>query len=127
MIHIPVNHRTISASDEFIKFQSSLFMIAVYAKAANQMELFNQVKQAHDNMARQFNTQCKPKKGFWQEFKDNFSLNMDTESFISERYLEDKEPEFSAYYQYAKSLSPRDLQAALNRAIEDHNRKYGNK
>lgn len=125
MIHIPVSMRTISASDEFNKFQSSLFMIAVYAKAANQMEIYNQAKQAHDNMARQFNTQCKPKKSFWQEFKDNFSLNMDTESFISEKYLEEKEPEFSAFYQYAKSLSPRDLQATLNGAIADHNRKYG--
>ena len=125
MIHIPVNHRTISASDEFNKFQSSLFMIAVYAKAANQMELFNQVKQAHDNMARQFNTQCKPKKSFWQEFKDNFSLNMDTESFVAEKYLEDKEPEFSVFYQHAKSLSPKTLQAYLEGAIAEHNRKYG--
>ena len=46
MIHIPVNYRTISASDEFNKFQNSLEIIAAYAKAANQMELFNQVKQA---------------------------------------------------------------------------------
>ena len=66
MIHIPVNYRTISASDEFNKFQNSLEIIAAYAKAANQMELFNQVKQAHDNNAHQFNTQCKPKKSFWQ-------------------------------------------------------------
>ena len=69
MIHIPVNHRTISASDEFNKFQSSLFMIAVYAKAANQMGIYNQAKQAHDNMARQFNTQCKPKKAFGKNLR----------------------------------------------------------
>ena len=117
--------RTISASDEFNKFQSSLFMIAVYAKAANQMELFNQVKQAHDDNARQFNTQCKPKKGFWQEFKDNFFLNMDVESFVEERYLDEKSVEFSAFYQHAKSLSPRDLQAYLEGAIVEHNRKFG--
>lgn len=125
MIHIPVSMRTISASDEFNKFQSILFMIAVYAKAANQMELFNQVKQAHDNNARQFNTQCKPKKGFWQEFKDNLLLNMDVESFVPAKCLDEKEMEFSVLYQYAKSLSLKDLQNTLNGAIADHNRKYG--
>lgn len=125
MIHIPVSMRTISASDEFNKFQSSLFMIAVYAKAANQMELFNQVKQAHDNNARQFNTQCKPKKGFWQEFKDNLLLNMDVESFVPAKCLDEMGMEFSVFYQHAKSLSPRDLEAYLKGAIADHNRKYG--
>ena len=124
MIHIPVNYRTISASDEFNKFQNSLEIIAAYAKAANQMELFNQVKQAHDNNAHQFNTQCKPKKSFWQDFKDNLLLNMDVETFVEAKYLEESGG-FYIYSLRAESLSPRDLQAALNGAIADYNRKYG--
>lgn len=126
MIHIPVNHRTISASNELKKFQDSLFKIALYAKAANQMEIYNQAKQAHDNMARQFNTRYRPaKKGFWQKFKDNILMNMDIEEFVPERYFDEKDIGFSGFYQYAESLPLNELLTALNDAIADHNRRYG--
>jgi hypothetical protein len=65
------------------------------------------------------------KKGFWQEFKDNLLLNMDVESFVPAKCLDEMEMEFSVFYQHAKSLSPRDLEAYLKGAIADHNRKYG--
>ena len=125
MIHIPVRHISIHASEEFNNYLASLKQIAIYAKAANQLDIFNEAKNIHDNMVRQFNEQNRPKKSFWQEFKDNLLFNMDVESFTPENYLDLDDPVNVVIYEYAKSFSPRDIQALLSATIKKHNDKYG--
>ena len=67
-------------SMELRNYLSELASIAALAKAANQTELYNQAKEAHDNLVTQYNTQNRPKKkGFWGQFKDNLLFrDMDT-------------------------------------------------
>ena len=49
-------------SMELRNYLSELASIAALAKAANQTELYNQAKEAHDNLVTQYNTQNRPKK-----------------------------------------------------------------
>jgi hypothetical protein len=112
---------------DFIKFQSSLSVIAAYAKAANLMDLYNQAKEAHDNMTRQYNAQTAPKKkGFWEQFKDNLTFNMDTHVSLPASFLED-DVTFQALYEHAKSLPQNELLKQLREAVTTHNNLYGNK
>ena len=127
MIRIPVHNTISSPSMDFIKFQSSLAVIAAYAKAANLMDLYNHAKEAHDNMARQYNAKTAPKKkGFWEQFKDNLTLNMDTQVALTVSYLED-DPSFTTMYEAIKKLSPYEIQKGLRDAVNTHNSLYGNK
>lgn len=127
MVRIPVRNTIISPSLDFIKFQSSLMVIAAYAKAANQNDLYEQAKEAHDNMARQYNAKTAPKKkGFWEQFKDNLTFNMDTQVALPVSYLED-DPSFTAMYEAIKKLSPYEVQKGLRDAVNTHNSLYGNK
>lgn len=126
MIHIPSNHTSISPSREFIEHQTSLMMIAIYAKLTNNMDIFNQAKEIHDEFARRFNEQNRPKKkGFWEEFKDNFFLNMDTTSFTPAEFLDENSDTFSVWYEMEKSKSQAELQGLLKWALSDYNSKYG--
>ena len=101
-------------------------MIAIYAKLTNNMDIFNQAKEIHDEFARRFNEQNRPKKkGFWQEFKDNLTLNMDTTSFTPAELLDENEPPFSTYYEFVKSKSQAELQASLKWALSNYKNKYG--
>ena len=52
-------------------------------------------------------------------------MNMDIEEFVPERYFDEKDIGFSGFYQYAESLPLNELLTALNDAIADHNRRYG--
>ncbi len=126
MIHVPSNHTSISPSREFIAHQTSLEMIAIYAKLTNNMDIFNQAKEIHDEAARRFNEQNRPKKkGFWEEFKDNFFLNMDTTSFTPAEFLDENSDTFSVWYEMEKSKSQAELQGLLKWALSDYNSKYG--
>ena len=126
MIRIPVHNTITSPSLDFIKYQTTLVFIAAYAKAANQMDLYNQAKEAHDNMASQYNAQTAPKKkGFWEQFKDNLTFNMDTHVALPAGYLED-DVTFQTIYEQAKTLSQSELLKQLGDAIAIYNGLYGN-
>ena len=79
MIKIPVHNTFTTPSQQLTTYLSILEVMAAYAKAAHQTDLFNQLKEQHDKMVTQYNEQNKPKKkGFWEQVKDNLTLNMDT-------------------------------------------------
>lgn len=124
-MRIPVRHTSTMPSMDFMKFQCSIGSIAIYAKVANEVELYYQAKDIHDKMAQQFNTANAPKKkGFWGEFMDNLCLNMDTHSFTPAYNLED-EPFYSVVYEQAQRLSSSELRKKLNDAIVLHNKLFG--
>ena len=79
-MRMPIYHTRTMPSMELRNYLSELASIAALAKAANQTELYNQAKEAHDNLVTQYNTQNRPKKkGFWGQFKDNLLFrDMDT-------------------------------------------------
>ena len=125
MIRIPVRNTIVSPSLDLIKYQSSLMVIAAYAKAANQIELYNQAKEAHDNTVRQYNARTAPKKkSFWEQFKDNLTFNMDTQVAIPQFYLEE-DPSFSAMCEVIRGLSSYQVLEGLRDAVARHNRVYG--
>ena len=120
-IHIPVNNTIISPSREFISHLSNLQMIAALAKTLNLVDLYNQVKDAHDNLVCQYNAQSKPKKkGFWEQFKDNLTMNMDTHTAVSVSYLED-DSFFKQWCEYFKKRPQHELVKLLKESIATSN------
>ncbi len=117
MIRIPVHHTITCPSEEFNNYIVTLSTVAAYAKAAHQMDLYNQIKEIHDNLVRQYNEQNKPKKkGFWEQFKDNLSLNMDTHFALHVSYLEDN-ASFNNLYEYLKNFPQEELLRELRKGI----------
>lgn len=124
MVRIPVHNTITTPSLDFIKYQSSLQVIAAYAKAAHQTELYNQAKEAHDKLVRQYNEQNTPKKkGFWEQFKDNLTFNMDTHVTLYSSYLEE-DPTFKSLYEAALNLPQSKLLNDLKQLLIVHNGLY---
>ena len=94
------SHSFTSPSLQFNKVQTQLAQIAAYAKAANETGIFNQIKEMHDNMSRQFNTGNAPKKKSW--FQSHFGY--DTETLFSAPLLEDN-ISFKTFYEIASKSS----------------------
>ena len=94
------SHSFTSPSLQFNKVQNQLAQIAAYAKAANETGIFNQIKEMHDNMSRQFNTENAPKKKSW--FQSHFGY--DTETLFSAPLLEDN-ISFKTFYEIASKSS----------------------
>ena len=94
------SHSFTSPSLQFNKVQTQLAQIAAYAKAANETGIFNQIKEMHDNMSRQFNTENAPKKKSW--FQSHFGY--DTETLFSAPLLEDN-ISFNTFYEIASKSS----------------------
>ena len=106
-------------SSELLALQRCLAQIAALAKTANQMELFNQAKESHDNLTRQYNAQTAPKKkGFWERLVNNLSMGVDT--VVDVPYLEESYY-FKDYYEEAKALQKDELLKTLYIAIEQYN------
>ena len=122
---VTVRHTSTMPSEMFIRHQTYLAGIAAFAKALNQMELFNQAKEMHNNMARQYNDQSTPKKGFWQQFKDNLSLNMNTHTDTWVSYLED-DWTYKDFCEQAQKMTRFELQKQLSDAINSFNKWFGN-
>jgi LPS O-antigen subunit length determinant protein (WzzB/FepE family) len=121
MIRIPVHNTITTPSQDFIKYQTSLQAIAAYAKAAHQAELYNQAKETHDKLVRQYNEQNAPKKkGFWEQFKDNLTLNMDTHVTFYASYLEE-DIAFKTLYEGALKLPQSKLMNDLRQLLDYHN------
>lgn len=94
------SHSFTSPSLQFNKVQTQLAQIAAYAKAANETGIFNKIKEMHDNMSRQFNTENAPKKKSW--FQSHFGY--DTETLFSAPLLEDN-ISFKTFYEIASKSS----------------------
>jgi hypothetical protein len=116
------SHSFTSPSLQFNKVQTQLAQIAAYAKAAREMDIFNQIKEMHDNMSRQFNTENAPKKKSW--FQSHFGY--DTETLFSAPLLEDN-ISFKTFYEIASKSSASEnrnaLYSLLNSAFGNQSRK----
>ena len=121
MIKVPIHTTFVSPSLDFIKYRSSLMVVAAYAKAANQIELYKQAKETYDKVTRQYNEKTAPKKkGFWEQFKDNLTFNMDSQVALSISYLED-DSDFLEMIEAIKRKSSFEIQKGLREAILVHN------
>ena len=116
------SHSFTSPSLQFNKVQTQLAQIAAYAKAANETGIFNQIKEMHDNMSRQFNTENAPKKKSW--FQSHFGY--DTETLFSAPLLEDN-ISFKTFYEIASKSSVTEnrntLYSLLNSVFGNQSRK----
>ena len=125
-MRMPIYHTTTMPSMKLTSYLSELSVIAAFAKAANQMQLYNQAKEAHDRLVYQYNEQTRPKKkGFWEQFKDNLTFReLDTHVAMSLSYLED-DASFRGISEGLKSWPSYKLVTELNNAVESFNRKHG--
>ena len=116
------SHSFTTPSLQFNKVQTQLAQIAAYAKAANETGIFNQIKEMHDNMSRQFNTGNAPKKKSW--FQSHFGY--DTETLFSAPLLEDN-ISFKTFYEIASKSSFSEnrntLYSLLNSVFGNQSRK----
>ena len=112
-------------SMELTSYLSELSVIAALAKAANQLTLYSQAKDAHDRLVSQYNEQTKPKKkGFWEQFKDNITFrDLDTHVALPLTYLEE-DSAFKIIYEGIKDWPSYKIQSELNKAVADFNRKH---
>ena len=126
MIQMPIYTYTSYPPRELQEYASSLWNIALYAKALNQMDLYNQAKTIHDKLARDYQARTAPKKkGFWEMFKDNITFrDMDHHITISIECIEGDKV-FENYVRAAKDFEPYLLRQKLQEVLELHNRKYG--
>lgn len=122
---MPIYHTRTTPSMELRNYLSELASIAALAKAANQTELYNQAKEAHDNLVTQYNTQNRPKKkGFWGQFKDNLLFrDMDTHIVDLLEPLEG-DPYFQMQVNAYKNFPIQKLNQALNETIQQFNSKH---
>lgn len=107
-----------SPSMDFLRLKGMLVEIAGYAKAANQMDLFNQAKEAHDNLVRQYNAQ-RPKSSSPNRRWTPFSVE-DTTISAPEEYLEE-DSIYQVLYEHAKTLSQYELNERLRKAVDSFN------
>ena len=116
------SHTFTSPSLELNKVQAQLAQIAAYAKAAREIDIFNQIKEMHDNMSRRFNAENAPQKKGW--FQSHFGY--DTETLFSAPLLEDNIT-FKTFYEIASNSSASDnrntLYSLLNSAFGNQSRK----
>ena len=116
------SHSFTTPSLQFNKVQTQLAQIAAYAKAANETGILNQIKEMHDNMSRQFNTENAPKKKSW--FQSHFGY--DTETLFSAPLLEDN-ISFKTFYEIASKSSFSEnrntLYSLLNSVFGNQSRK----
>lgn len=124
-MRMPIYHTRTMPSMELRNYLSELASIAALAKAANQTELYNQAKEAHDNLVTQYNTQNRPKKkGFWEQFKDNLLFrDMDTHIVDLLEPLEG-DPYFQMQVNAYKNFPIQKLNQALNETIQQFNSKH---
>lgn len=124
-MRMPIYHTRTMPSMELRNYLSELASIAALAKAANQTELYNQAKEAHDNLVTQYNTQNRPKKkGFWRQFKDNLLFrDMDTHIVDLLEPLE-ADPYFQMQVNAYKNFPIQKLNQALNETIQQFNSKH---
>lgn len=122
---MPIYHTTTMPSIELTSYLSELSMIAAFAKAANQLTLYNQAKEAHDCLVSQYNEQTKPKKkGFWEQFKDNITFrDLDTHVAIPLTYLEE-DSTFKAILEGVQSWPSDEILRQLNQTVADFNKKH---
>lgn len=121
------SHTFTSPSLQFNNVQTQLAQIAAYAKAAKEINIFNQIKEMHDNMSRRFNSENAPQKKSW--FQSHFGY--DTETLFSAPLLEDN-ISFKTFYEIASKTSVTEnrntLYSLLNSVLGNQRRndKYVN-
>ena len=116
------SHSFTSPSFEFNNVQAQLAQIAAYAKAAKEINIFNQIKEMHDNMSRRFNAENAPQKKSW--FQSHFGYG--TETLFSAPLLEDN-ISFKTFYEIASKSSVTEnrntLYSLLNSVFGNQRRK----
>lgn len=108
--------KCVTPSFGFLQQKGRLATIAIYAKVLNQMDLYNQAKEAHDNLVRQYNAQLPQsssrKKG-WTPFRaeDEAVLSAPLE------YLED-DGIIQLLFEQAKTMPQYEIEKELRKAID---------
>ena len=102
-------------SQHYLRRKGLLAEIAILAKAANNMDLFNQAKEAHDNLVRQYNAQ-RPKPSSRNRGWSPFSAEETTIS-APEEYFDENDIN-QVLYEQAKTLSQYELNIQLRKAID---------
>ena len=101
-------HTFTSPSFQFNNMQAQLATLAAYAKAANETDLFNKLKEMHDDMSRRFNTENTPKKKSW--FSAHFGY--DSETLFTAPLIENNVA-FKMTYEIASKMSIEEKRNAL--------------
>ena len=119
---IPIYHTMAMPSGQLSRYLSELSVIAAYAKAAGQIQLYEQAKSAYDNMVSQYKEQTKPKKkGFW-DLPSFWNLNTNDAMPLS--YLEE-DTLFKILTKTVMTLTQGEIIKRLNESVERFNQKYG--
>ncbi|MBQ2051903.1 MAG: hypothetical protein II495_06675, partial [Paludibacteraceae bacterium] len=122
IMKIPIYHTMTMPSGQLSRYLSELSVIAAYAKAAGQIQLYEQAKSAYDNMVSQYNEQTKPKKkGFW-DLPSFWNLNTNDAMPLS--YLEE-DTLFKILTKTVMTLTQGEIIKKLNESVELFNQKYG--
>lgn len=124
-MRMPIYHTTTMPSMALTGYLSELSTLAAFAKTANQMQLYNQAKEAHDRLVAQYNEQTRPKKkGFWEQFKDNLTFReLDTHVALPLYYLEN-DTMFNTLCESLKSLPSYRINQLLSEAVQNFNSKH---
>lgn len=117
-MRIPVQHSRTEPSMQLNMHLEKLRGIAAICKVLHQNNLFNQARDAHDQLVDQYNSQLPVEKtGFWKEFRDNLTFNMNTHTIVRLEHLENDESyqrDLRSYSNYDKENLMALLQAYLN-------------
>lgn len=121
---MPIYHTTTMPSMELRFYLSELATIAALAKVANQTEIYNQAKEAHDRLVSQYNEQTRPKKkGFWEQFKDNLTFR-DLDTHIAE-HLPSLEEDFN-FKMFLSAYANRPIHE-VNQALSEQIQRFNSK
>lgn len=122
---MPIYRTTTMPSMELRNYLSELATIAALAKAVNQTDIYNQVKEAHDNLVTQYNNQNRPKeKGVWGQFKDNLLFrDMDIHTVELLETLEN-DSNFQMLVNACNNFTTQKLNQVLNESIQQFNSKH---
>jgi len=120
-MRIPVRHTTITPSYQLNMALTRLALIAAGACVLGETNLERQAREAYNKLVNDYNSQLpsdKPK-GFWEQFKDNLTFNMDTTVTQRLKTL-DASDEFELYKRTFKDMDRNELVRALNKIIRDN-------
>ncbi len=113
-MRIPVQHSRTEPSMQLSMHLSKLKSIAAISKVLHQDQLFVQARDAYNKLVNQYNSQLPvEKKGFWKEFVDNLTFNMNTNTVIRLESL-DNDSDFNSQINSYKSMDRELLIELLN-------------
>ena len=107
-MRIPVQHSRTEPSMQLSMHLAKLKGVAAISHVLHQDQLFRQARDAYDKLVDQYNSQLPvEKRGFWKEFADNLTFNMNTHTIVRLEHLESNDDytrDVNSYSSYSKDL-----------------------